>query len=122
MRAMLEAPVGAVAGDDRRGGAEKAYGWLRDAQMQRELPGHAAERREPIVGGWCFSDGVHRWPVSDCTAEAMTALLEANDIEAAHRRRRAHRRRVARRRRRASSCAGRTATAASAATSRAAAA
>ena len=63
----------------RRDGARRrcgdAYGWLRDAQMQTELPpGTSAERREPIVGGWCFSDGQHRWPVSDCTAEALTAL------------------------------------------------
>src|SRR5205814_2175611 len=55
----------------------KAYGWLRDAQMQDELPDYERQRREPIRGGWCFSDGVHRWAVSDCTAEAMTALLEA---------------------------------------------
>ncbi|MCA1665596.1 MAG: hypothetical protein LC659_15235, partial [Myxococcales bacterium] len=60
----------------------KAYDWLRDAQMQVELPpGFERERREPVVGGWCFSDGVHRWAVSDCTAEAMTALLEANDVD-----------------------------------------
>ena len=27
------------------------------------------------AGGWCFSDGAHRWPVSDCTAEALMAIL-----------------------------------------------
>ena len=27
-------------------------------------------------GGWCFSDGAHRWPVSDCTAEALSAVLK----------------------------------------------
>ncbi|CAG0931561.1 partial lanosterol synthase, partial [Planctomycetaceae bacterium] len=31
--------------------------------------------RDPALGGWCFSDGQHRWPVSDCTAEALSALL-----------------------------------------------
>src|SRR5262249_21139276 len=30
---------------------------------------------DPVQGGWCFSDGVHRWPVSDCTAEALDAVL-----------------------------------------------
>jgi lanosterol synthase len=30
------------------------------------------------MGGWCFSDGKHRWPVSDCTAEAMAALMLAD--------------------------------------------
>ena len=43
--------------------------------VEQELPDYQAEQREPIVGGWCFSDGVHRWPVSDCTAEAVCALL-----------------------------------------------
>jgi len=28
-------------------------------------------------GGWCFSDGRHGWPVSDCAAEALDALLTA---------------------------------------------
>jgi lanosterol synthase len=56
----------------------RGYQWLVAAQMQEELPGHEAERRDPIVGGWCFSDGVHRWPVSDCTAEALTALMQVH--------------------------------------------
>ena len=30
--------------------------------------------RDTRVGGWCFSDEHHRWPVSDCTAEALSAL------------------------------------------------
>jgi lanosterol synthase len=54
-----------------------AYRWLVETQMQEELPNHVHERRAPIRGGWCFSDGVHRWPVSDCTAEALTAIFEA---------------------------------------------
>jgi squalene/oxidosqualene cyclase-like protein len=53
----------------------RGYLWLVSAQMQEELPGFAAERREPILGGWCFSNGVHRWAVSDCTAEALSAIL-----------------------------------------------
>lgn len=82
MRAMLESPARVVAGETASAALRKAYDWLRDAQMQTELPeGYARERREPILGGWCFSDGVHRWAVSDCTAEAMTALLEAHDAE-----------------------------------------
>jgi squalene cyclase len=35
----------------------------------RRLP----EGRAETDGGWCFSDGGHRWPVSDCTAEAVSA-------------------------------------------------
>jgi lanosterol synthase len=82
MRAMLEGPARVVGEATATNALKKAYGWLRDAQMQAHLPpGYDSERREPIVGGWCFSDGVHRWPVSDCTAEAMTALLEAHDVD-----------------------------------------
>jgi len=35
----------------------------------------AAHRIDPS-GGWCFSDIEHGWPVSDCTAEALLALLQ----------------------------------------------
>jgi lanosterol synthase len=79
MRALLEAPRAVVQAEPAATALRKAYGWLRDAQMQAELPdGWRQQRREPILGGWCFSDGVHRWAVSDCTAEAMTALLQAD--------------------------------------------
>ncbi|MCS6912751.1 MAG: 2,3-oxidosqualene cyclase [Myxococcales bacterium] len=71
LQAILASPdPGAWALALRRG-----YGFLRDTQMSTELPHHQQERRDPILGGWCFSDGGHRWPVSDCTAEALTALL-----------------------------------------------
>lgn len=54
---------------------QKAHAFLDSAQMTRELPNHAAYWRDPAVGGWCFSDGQHRWPVSDCTAEALSGLM-----------------------------------------------
>ncbi|MBT9555603.1 MAG: 2,3-oxidosqualene cyclase [Myxococcales bacterium] len=31
--------------------------------------------RMPITGGFCFGDPTHRWPVSDCTAEALSAIV-----------------------------------------------
>jgi 2,3-oxidosqualene cyclase len=65
-----EAAVAAI----RRG-----YAYLRDTQMVEELPGRERERRDAIAGGWCFSDGQHRWPVSDCTAEALSAILLAHE-------------------------------------------
>jgi lanosterol synthase len=74
LRALLSTPRPAPRA---RRAVAAAYAWLARTQMQEELPGHAAERREPILGGWCFSDGQHRWPVSDCTAEALSAILEA---------------------------------------------
>ncbi len=57
----------------------RAYRRLAGMQMTSEIEGrdHA---RDAILGGWCFSDGVHRWPVSDCAAEAIIALLDCHDV------------------------------------------
>ena len=60
---------------------QRAYAHLIGLQMQQELPPGKLEGREPILGGWCFSDGEHRWPVSDCTAEAVCALLSLHTTE-----------------------------------------
>lgn len=53
----------------------RAHDFLDAAQMTCELPNAAAYWRDPALGGWCFSDGQHRWPVSDCTAEALSGLM-----------------------------------------------
>jgi 2,3-oxidosqualene cyclase len=53
----------------------RGYAFLRGAQLTTELLGHHTAHRDPALGGFCFSDGVHRWPVSDCTAEALSAIL-----------------------------------------------
>jgi len=71
MRAMLAAPSLTTSVES----LSRGYAWFSATQLQEELPEIGRQRREPIVGGWCFSDGVHRWPVSDCTAEALTAVL-----------------------------------------------
>lgn len=52
-----------------------AHGFLDRAQIVDELPDYQAYWRDSALGGWCFSDGRHRWPVSDCAAEALSALL-----------------------------------------------
>jgi squalene/oxidosqualene cyclase-like protein len=56
----------------------RAYAFLDAAQEMGELAGGDCEARDPIRGGWCFSDGRHRWPVSDCAAEAISALFAAH--------------------------------------------
>ena len=57
-----------------------AYWCLAGMQIMAELePGDHA--RDSIRGGWCFSDGAHRWPVSDCAAEAVIALLDCHDVQ-----------------------------------------
>jgi 2,3-oxidosqualene cyclase len=55
----------------------RAHDFLVRAQEDGEIVGRQVEARDPIHGGWCFSDGRHRWPVSDCAAEALTAVLAA---------------------------------------------
>ena len=54
---------------------QQAHQHLVGLQMTTELPNYQHEHRDPILGGFCFSNGQHRWAVSDCTAEAVTALL-----------------------------------------------
>jgi lanosterol synthase len=71
MRAALDAPAAHRAPEAMLSG----YAFLRATQLREDLPGAAEQRREPVRGGFCFSDGRHRWPVSDCTAEALSAIL-----------------------------------------------
>lgn len=75
MQAILEFPEPAA---EEVEALRRAYSFLRDTQMTAELPGYRSEFRDPALGGWCFSDGRHRWPVSDCTAEALTAVLRTH--------------------------------------------
>ena len=51
--------------------------WLPTAQMAADVPDGARHHRSPARGGWGFADERHPWPVSDCTAEALEALLRA---------------------------------------------
>jgi 2,3-oxidosqualene cyclase len=68
-----------TAGPDRGHGSAdalwRACRFLKGAQLTEEIPSPHRENRDPARGGWCFSDGAHRWPVSDCTAEALDAIL-----------------------------------------------
>lgn len=52
-----------------------AHRFLDSAQITEELADYRSAWRDPALGGWCFSDGQHRWPVSDCAAEALSALF-----------------------------------------------
>ncbi|MEJ0019571.1 MAG: prenyltransferase/squalene oxidase repeat-containing protein [Acetobacteraceae bacterium] len=39
------------------------------------MPDGMDEGRQDPRGGWCFGAATHGWPVSDCTAEAISALV-----------------------------------------------
>lgn len=81
LQAIAEAPW-AVAPVQREA-VRRAYAYLVSAQMVEELPDLVEQARDPMRGGFCFSDGKHRWPVSDCTAEAVAALLAIEQTELA---------------------------------------
>ena len=63
---------------EQRENLRRAYSFLRDTHMLEELEGHREQGRDSILGVWCFSDCQHRWPVSDCTAESLSAILAAH--------------------------------------------
>lgn len=59
---------------------KRGYAFLRETQMMSEIDDYREQDRDPALGGWCFSDGAHRWPVSDCTAEALCAVLGVHRV------------------------------------------
>jgi len=77
MQALLEVPSPDA---ETREAARRAYRFLRETQLTEQLPDTRNEYRDPVAGGWCFSNGEHRWPVSDCTAEALLALLKVEQL------------------------------------------
>jgi lanosterol synthase len=56
-----------------------AAAYLRANQVRTELDDGAKYFRSPRLGGWCFSDARHGWPVSDTTAEALCAELDLRE-------------------------------------------
>lgn len=54
---------------------EEALAFLRSRQVQTEIPEITEHARLPRRGGFGFGTDWHNWPVSDCTAEALIAML-----------------------------------------------
>ncbi len=54
---------------------ERAYRFLAAHQMTQSVAGRDDRFPDRAVGGWCLGDAKHAWPVSDCTAEALAAVL-----------------------------------------------
>lgn len=75
LQALSEGPALPTA----RAIARDAANWLPRAQIHGDIPGGAEHYREPADGGWGFADERHPWPVSDCTAEALEALLSVQE-------------------------------------------
>ena len=49
----------------------RANTFIRDNQVLEDVPHRELYFRDPSVGGWPFSDRLHGWPISDCTAEGV---------------------------------------------------
>jgi len=57
---------------------ERGVNFLREQQIRTTFEGFAESYRIDPKGGWCFPGGWHGWPVSDCTAEAVLGILDAD--------------------------------------------
>lgn len=58
---------------------EGAAAYLKKAQIREEAPEREKHYQDIRRGGFCFSDEHHQWPVSDCAAEALSALCYLHD-------------------------------------------
>ncbi len=80
LQALSTAPELDGVGTALRRGAN----YLRGEQIGVSFEGYQAAYRNDPHGGWCFASGWHGWPVTDCTAEAVLALLygdrQASDV------------------------------------------
>ena len=54
---------------------ERAHAYIRENQILADVPDAARHYRHASRGGWPFSSREHGWPITDCTAEALKAVL-----------------------------------------------
>jgi len=73
LQALGSLPLGSHDASTRRGAK-----LLASQQIEHPRFDFRAAGRIDPTGGWCFSEVGHGWPVSDCTAEALVALLETH--------------------------------------------
>jgi lanosterol synthase len=60
---------------------EQGRNFLRKQQNPSSPTGYREAFRGDPRGGWSFTNALHGWPVSDCTAEAVEALLSVEPDE-----------------------------------------
>ncbi|OQK15784.1 hypothetical protein AU255_16445 [Methyloprofundus sedimenti] len=70
-RAMLESDLGQLFPET----IKKSYQFIDDMQVKKEHETHKEFFRHPMIGSWPFSTAEQAWPVSDCTAEGLSATL-----------------------------------------------
>lgn len=80
IRALLAHPAGTRADPSSvQDAIRHGYAYLA-AQQCGPGPAPRNRDRQDAQGGWCFCDKRHGWPVSDCTAEAVSALLACHEV------------------------------------------
>lgn len=80
LEALLANP--AVA-HEHRDAVQTGYRFLAAHQMTTSVAGRDPSFPDTALGGWCLGDAAHAWPVSDCTAEALSAVLSAHALNLA---------------------------------------
>lgn len=69
--------------EDARESMGRAVAFLKTQQIRETFSGFEKNFRIDPQGGWCFAGVWHGWPVSDCSAEAVLALLAQPDQQVA---------------------------------------
>jgi len=72
----IQALVAASPAASHTATVSRATEYLAGQQIREAFPGFEKAYRIDPTGGFCFAHREHGWPVSDCTAEALIALLE----------------------------------------------
>ncbi len=62
--------------DTFRSFANEALRFIDENQVREDDPDRRIYYRDRARGGWPFSNRAHGWPIVDCTAEALRAVLE----------------------------------------------
>ena len=70
-RAILESDIGKLFTRT----LQKSYNFIDQSQIMEEHPTHDQFFRHPMIGSWPFSTAEQGWPVADCTAEGLGAVL-----------------------------------------------
>ncbi len=60
---------------------EKAYRYLEMTQVREDVPRRKRFFRHASAGGWPFSTLDHGWPITDCTAEGVSATLKIHEAD-----------------------------------------
>jgi squalene/oxidosqualene cyclase-like protein len=60
---------------------QKAYSYFDRAQIKQDEENREHWFRHISKGGWPFSSAAHGWPISDCTAEGLKAVLCLHKIQ-----------------------------------------